>query len=246
MVKKRLEGRIPGAFNDSLALNLAKRLAFFPLYMDQVSSFIESTKMALDQFDQICPGISDDELQCLSPDSLWHSSSVAQAIEAPIVMKLDRETRRVLATISFFDPDQIPEKLLISATGEVPVLSTAFRSKQVLLSLARYSLIYLDVGEIRQDRCISLHRLVRDAALRLEPNPQAIFDDAVKLLRDRFPLHGLARDHMVEQWDECETFQPHVLALHRQYQEIKAKECLQASFDFIELVYSCAWYVLTG
>lgn len=243
LVKRRLGGRIAGKFNDSIAAELAQRLLYFPLWMDHVMAFIGESRMTLDQFNAVSMPLDDHELQDVSVDSEWHRSSVAAAIEDHVA-KLDSVSRHTLTTIAFFDPDKIPQKLLVSVDGQVSTLSSQIKCEKLLVSLSRYSYVSLNGGEGIHDRCISVHRLVRDAALRLSRSPQAAFNDAISLLRQCFPLQGQARDHVVEYWDDCEAFQPHVLSLHQRYLELKQTEKLQPSFEFIELVYSCAWWVL--
>ncbi|KAK0732132.1 hypothetical protein B0H67DRAFT_474708, partial [Lasiosphaeris hirsuta] len=244
MIKKRLEG-IPDPISDESAARLADRLGYFPLYMDQVLSFIESPPYALslDQFYQQCPEVADldDELQGLDPHGLWDSSGVAVAMEAHLNKILTPQHKVVLKTMAFFDPDDIPERLLFSSSLPSWALSTQLRQQKVLKHLSRYSFIVPSGRGDRAERSFSIHRLIRDAALRLDTSTQTTFDNAVGLLRHAFPLHGLARDHMVEDWVECEAFHLHVLALHQRYLEIRLKEAIVASYEFLELVYSCAW-----
>ena len=243
LIKKRLTGKISGAFDDNSAAKLAKFLGYFPLYMAQAASFIESSRYTLSRFYELSPELADDELQDWHTDGLWYPSSVARALESHIT-KLDSQLKTVLKTMAFFDPDRIPERLLISRDKQVRALSTPFQCQSALVNLERHSFIHFDIVGINgAEKNINMHRLVRDAALRLDTNTQEAFDNAVHLLRQSFPLQGLARDHMVEDWGKCEEFQPHVLALHKRYMELRTRQSLQASNEFLELVYSCSWCV---
>ncbi|KAK3377123.1 P-loop containing nucleoside triphosphate hydrolase protein [Lasiosphaeria ovina] len=248
MIKKRLSRQDSKELSDEVAQDLAKRFGFYPLYMDQMTSFIESDKQPLSEWcKQLDSEFGDSELQEVDPDGLYYRESVAKAIETH-VKRLDVPNRIVLATIGFFDPDYIPERLLLSQSQRMTNLSSAVKRQKTLFALSRSSFIQLSPGRgtrsSSRDRCISLHRLVRDSAIRSCPNTQEAFDNAVDMLRHAFPLHKLSRDHMVEDWDDCETFQPHVLALHQQYLGLNLNgQATLPSFEFIELIYSCAWYM---
>ncbi|XP_044724019.1 tetratricopeptide repeat domain-containing protein [Hirsutella rhossiliensis] len=245
-VKWRLQEKIQGEIDDKSAADLAKRFGYYPLYMDQMMSFIESAPLTLDEFyKQLESEPADDELQDLCIDSPWYTTSVAKAIESHMtkLRSFDSQARDILTTVAFFDPDSIPERLLLSTDGQVSCLSSTVKQHKILLTLSQPSFIYHNSGSPSQERCISLHRLVRDAALRSDLAPQKAFETAVRLLRKSFPLQKLSRDHMVEDWAECEIFQPHVLSLHHRYLDFRDRGVVAPSFDFLELIYSCAWYL---
>ncbi|KAL6825598.1 hypothetical protein J3E69DRAFT_355584 [Trichoderma sp. SZMC 28015] len=240
-VKKRLKEKIQGDIDDDSAADLAKRFAYYPLYMYHMTSFIEMASLTLDGFYEQLESepAADDELQDLCVDSPWYTKSVAKAIESHMA-KLDPQAREILTAVAFFDPDSIPERLLLSTDGKVSYLSSAIKRQKILFSLSQPSFIYINTDDESSERCISLHRLVRDAALRSDFEPQKAFETAVWLLRKSFPLHKMSRDHMVEDWAECEAFQPHVLALHDRYLDFRKRGVLAPSFESIELIYSCA------
>lgn len=253
MIKRRLgtKGQ-EQQLDDQLAASLARRFGFYPLYMDQMASYIESDPVPLSEWQRrLDEEFGKNELQDVDPEGPWYRISVAKAMETH-VMKLDAPNRLVLATIGFFDPDNIPEKLLLSRNGGIENLETPFKRHKTLQRLSKPSLVQVQpsphdgaiTGGQEHGRWISLHRLVRDSAIRSCPDLQKAFDNAIHLLRQAFPLHKPSRDHMVEDWDDCETFQPHVLALHRRYTELRDQRAMIPSFNFIELIYSCAWYVL--
>ena len=240
------------AIDDSSAADLAQRLGLYPLYMDTVMSLVQSlihpsssASSTLREFlEQLQSEPTDHELQKLGADNPWYTNSVAKAIGAHLTKfgTSKPQARDVLSIIAFLDPDSIPQQLLLSADGKVPSLSSGVKQKMALGQLIGSSFIYLDLSDPKLGKRIHLHRLVRDAALRSELEPQRAFDAAVSLLRKSFPLHGISRDHMVENWAECEAYQPHVLALHGQYLEFRKKRAVSPTFEFIELAYSCAWY----
>jgi hypothetical protein len=244
LIKKRLRGQIYSAIDDDAAADLAKRFAYYPLYIDQMTSLMESAPLTLAEFyGQLGSEQADHELQDFAMSSPWYSISVAKAIESHIAKlhSFNAQAADILTTLAFFDPDSIPERLLLSAIGLVPCVSSVLRWKKILFTLSRSSFVYRDPDGASEKEHIHMHRLVRDAALRSAPTLQSAFETAVQLLRRSFPLHKMSRDHMVEDWAVCEVFQPHVLSLHSQYVAFRNGGAIAPSFDFIELIYSCAW-----
>lgn len=245
LIRRRFGEQGYAGIDEIIAAKLAKRFGLYPLYMDQVASFIESDPIPLSEWqERLNLEFGDQDLQNIDPDSPWYKDSVAKAIETHVT-RLEPHNRLVLgAAIAFFDPDDIPERLLLSQDVRIASLSNPIKRRTMLARLSKSSFIKVSLRRARgsDGRQISLHRLVRDSAIRSCPDIQTAFDNAVLLLRQAFPLHQLSRDHMVEDWEDCETFQPHVLALHQQYIDLKSNQVQVApSFEFIELIYSCAW-----
>lgn len=242
LISKRLRGRIPGTVNDADAAQLAKRFGYLPLFIEHMTSFIQVSEISLSKFFEEHPENSDRDLQDVALGCPWYTSSIAKAIEAHL-HKLDCHTKLALDIMAFFDPDEIPERLVMSGAAVAESLKSKVQYQKALANLSQFSLLGKFEERKNQERCFNIHRLVRDAALRSSSNLQAAFDNAVNLLRRSFPLQKFSRDHMVEDWIECEVFQAHVLALHHNYTELRKKTSLKASFEYIELVYSCSWYV---
>jgi hypothetical protein len=67
---------------------------------------------------------------------------------------------------------------------------------------------------------------------------QGAFNAAVHLLHQYFPLQSEARNHMNENWAECELY---ITAFHDRYCKLLERTTLTLSYDFIELLYCCAW-----
>jgi hypothetical protein len=240
LISKRLRGKIPGTVDDADAAQLAKRFGYLPLFIEHMTSLIEMSEVSLSKFFEEHPENSDRDLQDLALDCPWYTSSIAKAIEAHL-NKLDCNTKFVLDIMAFFDPDEIPERLVTSGAAVAESLNS--KVQYHLAHLLKSSFLGKFEEQKNQEVCFNIHRLVRDAALRSSSNLQAAFDNAVLLLRRSFPLQKFSRDHMVEDWIECEVFQAHVLSLHHNYTELRKKASLKASFEYIELVYSCSWYV---
>lgn len=76
--------KIQGDINDDSAADLAKRFAYYPLYMYHMTSFIEVASLKLGEFYKQLESepVADNELQDLCVDSPWCTKSVAEAVES--------------------------------------------------------------------------------------------------------------------------------------------------------------------
>ncbi|KAK4671657.1 hypothetical protein QC764_0097480 [Podospora pseudoanserina] len=244
-IRKRLSTRRIQGLNENTAGDLASKLGLYPLVLDQMVTVIESEPepMPLSQMHELLKIEFGDELfQNIKPDSPWYQDSAGAAIETHI-MNMDKQYRLGLGTIAFFDPDNIPVQLLLSKDRKVACFENEAKLRVILSRLRKSSFIGTANKGIGDDcKRINIHRLVRDCALRMCPDHQMAFENAVHLLRQAFPLHHFSRDHMVEYWEVCEKFQPHVLTLHQQYIHLKTVDAipLRSFFEFIDLIYSCA------
>jgi len=216
-------------------------LGCHPLAINQMASFIRESKCSVSALQEMHTRRKEAlELQQVDYTSLWSTHTVAVTFDIAIE-KLNSAAHLTLEFLSFFDPDRIPEDLLWDKAAKIPSLSTTVSRHVIIKELRTFTLI----NKNTHDRTISLHRLVRDAALRRlnshYERKQSAFENAVHLLRHAFPLHGIARDHMTEVWDQCEIYLPHVLALHERYVEMIDGRPPTVTIEFIELIYSCAW-----
>lgn len=229
---------------DTVIANFSKSLSHHPLSMSNMASLIiESPNLTLEKYMEETNETRRD-LQFHKTESLWYDNSLSCTMDLWF-KSLPTGLRTVLTVLAFFDPDRIPEKLLETKSEQLPEASGRANCLSIMASLDRYSIARLNqVGDITGS-FFGMHRLVQDTALRVPKDGlQRAFDAAVDLLVKVFPLHSVTRDHMVEQWEECEVFQSHVLALHDRYVELEKKAMLRPSYDFINLIYSCAWSVL--
>ncbi len=229
------------AEEDQAATNIVSALGCHPLAINQMASFILGSQCSILALEEMHARRQESlELQQVDCTSPWYSNTVAATFDLSIE-KLSDAAGLTLELLAFFDPDKIPEDLLSSNNAKIPWLSTAVSRHVIVKDLRTFTLI----NKNAEERTINLHRLVRDAALRRLHShfdkKQTAFDNAVLLLREKFPLHGLARDHMVEVWGQCERYQPHVLALHERYVEMTEATPPMVTLEFIELIYSCAW-----
>ncbi|KAF4119669.1 TPR protein [Geosmithia morbida] len=252
LTQKLLNGRIEG-LDPHAAADLAKRSQYYPLLIEQVTSFIGCSYSTMAEFtEEVGRGSTDRDLQHIHLDNPWSSGSVLDAIASHMhtLGSNNPMAVEILATIAFFDPDSIPEGMLYYPSGPVPILSSTISIKSLLGELSRRSFIARLPASEGRGASINMHRLVRDIVMHSTVPLQRPFEYAVALLRQSFPLQGMARDHMVEHWGRCEIFQPHVLSLHCHYLESQAhrdgEKVLRPSSDFVDLIYSCACTLASG
>ncbi|KAF2489451.1 hypothetical protein BU16DRAFT_598496 [Lophium mytilinum] len=225
------------------AEQVARVLGYHPLAINQMATFIIKSGCSIPSFLELyAQREASNELQGIDCKCPWYKNTVAAAFDLTIerAEKLGSEASALLDVLSLFDPDKIPEQML--SKESLGAVSDVHRL--VAISDLRSMTLLSDNPE---NNTVSVHRLVRDAALRKIKSSQVkantAFNTAIFLLRKVFPLHGLARDHMTESWMQCEMYLSHVLALHDRYQEVQDTRFVQVSIDFVELLYSCAWYL---
>ncbi|XXG95595.1 hypothetical protein Hte_001863 [Hypoxylon texense] len=231
------------------AENVASALHCHPLAVSQMATFIVESQFPIEKFlTTYSRRDTAHQLQGVYSDSPWYPMPVAKTFDLAIT-RLDERSLSALDTLSFFDPDKIPVDLLtrdLDATGKDANVDIVCQ-RVVIRNLNKYALLNVDSDENHVGHIIRIHRLVQDAVhRRLARNPSSreeAFQRAVKLLRRSFPLHGLARDHMVEYWEECEVYLPHVRALHDIFLEMEELKGVASNVEFVELIYSCAWYL---
>jgi hypothetical protein len=219
---------------------IAKNLGCHPLAMDQMASFIVEAGCSLDEFlDMYSRREEANTLQQANSTSPWYWKPVAAAFDIS-VGRLNGDAGITLDLLSFFDPDKIPDALISGQVQSLPNLKTVASRRLVMQDLRRYSLISAAEGQ----HTTTIHRLVRDAVLRtlsLDDKRQlAALQNSLALLRQAFPLHGRARGHMTERWDECEEFLPHVLSFHQTFLDT-GQDGSELASTLAELLYSCAW-----
>jgi hypothetical protein len=220
---------------------VAKALGYHPLAINQMANFIIDSKCTVPSFLELYAQREESnqlqEEDCKNP---WYENTVAAAFDLIIerAEKLGSQATKVLDVFSLLDPDRIQEEML---SREVLDVTSDVHRLVAIKDLRRMALL----NENTEKHTVSVHRLVQDAVLRKlglsETRANTAFTIAVSLLRKVFPIQGPARDHMTESWAECEDFLSHVLSLHGRYVELRERQPIAVSMDYVELLYSCAW-----
>jgi DNA polymerase III delta prime subunit len=239
-------GRYLGRLDEEAAMRLARTLGYHPLALTQIASFIlESSSTIPAVLEMLTKFEASHKLLDMDHSSLWYNDTVEAAFELSI-SRLTENTRRTMGVLCFFDPDSIPEALLISkGKGHQNQLLSHLESplnRGVLVKdLRRFTL----VNKNMETQTLTIHRLVQGVVFKQLKGDishlRISFETALQLLHGAFPLHSLSRDHMTEVWPRCEVYLPHVLAFHENYRRLVVDGELCITSDFIELMYSCAW-----
>lgn len=227
------------------AATINEALGGLPLALNQMASYIRESGCSLATFLKIYSDRGQaNELQ-ENPGTvgeLWYKHTVAKAVDI-IILNLDQNTVATLEMLAFFDPDEIPVSLLHDKSQKIPFLSSELHVNSVVMPLVRFSLV--DKNTNKTGLTYSIHRLVRDAALRRLSSEhgrrQLAFDHSLHLIQQAFPAQCSFRQHMTELWPDCEVFVPHVVSLHEQYTDMIKEKPLSVSGSFINLLYNCSW-----
>ncbi|CAO1597919.1 hypothetical protein XANCAGTX0491_001708 [Xanthoria calcicola] len=225
---------------DCELVEISKSLGFLPLAIDQMVSFILETDCTVSSFQQMYKEQADELQDTPAARTRPYSKTVAAAF-ALALDRLDETARSTIECLAFFDPDQIPERLLSDSTCKIPYLSGQISREKIFKDLRSFTLIRRNP----ENSTLAIHRLLRDAAIRsLESDmqkQQAAFDNAVHLINQAFPKQAASRDHMTEVWTACEVYVQHVISLHDIYTRMDRKNILRISADFVDTLYSCSW-----
>jgi hypothetical protein len=80
----------------------------------------------------------------------------------------------------------------------------------------------------------SLQRGIREKLAKNKGKQQAVFDQAVTLVREVFPHSNPLQQPSPEKWSECQKLLPHLHALHDVYQA--SRPHIKGSLDFAQLL----------
>ena len=216
-------------------------LGHLPLAIDQMASFIRESNCSLTEFLDIYKvrGKAFELHQIPGAPVPWYTHTIATSFDLSI-QKLSRNASVTLDILGFLHPDEIPEAVLEDKnTSEF--LNDSLTRRVIVKDLRRFSLITSN----KSKQTFSLHRLVRDAALRNgscngeAQNPA--FNHVVRLLHGAFPHHCPFREHMTELWRSCEIYLPHFLSVHEHYIKMVNFVPQELCETFTELLYSCSW-----
>ncbi|KLJ06111.1 hypothetical protein EMPG_10448 [Blastomyces silverae] len=227
------------------ARQITESFGHHTLTIKQMASYIRESKCSIPQFRKAYADSTKRRQLLATPNEFsapGYSHTTATAF-AVIFSKLSTDSLCTLGMLSFFDPDRIPETLLEDRQNRVPCLADIMGHHTIMRELGRYSLI----DKLEDEANLRLHRIVAyTVAEEFDSDvarAQAAFQSAVAMLHQYFPLQSEARTHMNEKWGECEKYVSHVIAFNERYCKLSEQVTLTLSYDFIELLYCCAWYL---
>lgn len=248
---------IPNEPEEDTARQIANALGGVPLAISQMAGIIRRQDLTLSEFFEL---YTDHEERASLYETKFdtnlvtyrHSLSTVWAFE-----KLKPQARQLLELISFLDPDVIGEDLLIEASVELLSKGVQFKKSSYIearTDLLQSSLIQRD----KQQRQISVHRIVQDAILSTMDvtKKRFLFDQVVRMLWADWPsampkpskepellqpkTTG-GRLH-VGRWPVCAAIYPHVLRIHQLWSTIS--DPLEVTrLLFAKLLNEAAWCV---
>ncbi|KAL7794447.1 tetratricopeptide repeat domain-containing protein [Trichoderma ceciliae] len=220
------------------ARKIADALGGVPLAISQMAGIIRRQDLTLSEFLE------------LYADHEEHASLYETKFDTNLV------TSKLLELISFLDPDNIGEDLLMTASTELLSEGAQFKKSNYIEArsdLLQSSLIYRD----KEKQQISVHRLVQDAILTTMDmaEKQLMFDQVVRILWAGWPsaMPKPSREPELPQpkstggrlhvarWPICASIYPHVIRIHQFWSTISDMS-EATSLLFAKLLSEAAWY----
>ncbi|CAN9380784.1 unnamed protein product [Alternaria alternata] len=160
---------------------------------------------------------------------------------------LSQSALSLINVITFFDPDQISEDILMMMSSvevrhrpeEYPVTATGFMDARS--ELAKSSLVKRN----RERKELVIHRIIQDAArLRMQPDVvDSCFISVTHLLYTAWPFSEF--EFSTARWRLCEPLISHVANLYRIYQQTDAlKAVKEGRPELARLFMDFGWYFI--
>lgn len=216
-----LQTRLEDAEKVSLeqASELTNLLGHLPLALEQAAAYIEQTRCGIDEYIRRFRTMRE-ELWGVEKAPLTYKKTVATTwnISMEKLRQESPDAADLLNFIAFLAPNDIPLSLLEDGASDFPnnlpsALKTRLSSEQLVLALARYSLIdeQNEVFAGEPDKMLSVHRLVQTVVRdQLGPEGAASFlEAAIEFVRYRFRFD--ARNP--ETWAPIAWLLPHAEAV---------------------------------
>ncbi|KAG9242074.1 hypothetical protein BJ878DRAFT_544615 [Calycina marina] len=234
-----LEVSVPS--NQEKAKAITNTLGGLPLALSQIGGFISQRKLPLQDFlplyernsakiDSRKTGITDYE-HTLS--TVWEMS----------LSKLSGDSLKLLNLLAFFEPDCIPEMILIKSSKLLNNGEFVFLDDEMDLGDAEEVLLHAAlINKNMEDATLSVHRLVQASVLRrLDEDQRSKYcDTTVQMLNWGFP-DTWSQDigHQFQAWTKCDKCLPHVNYLAKQITRYKISPNNPQQYG--ELLLRCSW-----
>ncbi|KAI0387825.1 tpr repeat-containing protein [Hypomontagnella monticulosa] len=164
------------------------------------------------------------------------------------LQKLLSEAKTLLNVLAFFDPDMIPERLIVNTQASIEdprleFLFDEFDFGDAVMELIRASL----VSRLASSKSLSLHRLVKFATLSKISSEEKrfYFENIVRILSYDFPntwnKRGSYQGHGYQSWETCSAVLPHVGSLMEAMKEFKIE--VSEPEDWAGLVFRSGTYL---
>ncbi|KAL7781016.1 hypothetical protein V8C43DRAFT_328491 [Trichoderma afarasin] len=223
---------------------LANKLGGLPLAINQIAGLFRQLRCSYTGFLQLYDdkGIAtvfetqvgqDDGQESRSLGTIW------------ALNRLSNLTRALLQVLCLFDPDEIPEELLLSTSLEqdfpdYPKTKVDYLKARAGLSSS--SLINLD----EEGKKVSLHRLIQDTVLQQmsEDELNAAYRAAIRLVFAVWPFQSIKEHHSVARFSDCELFFPSVLRLKEGLERLLQQKVFSPkNLEVARLFNDVGWYM---
>ncbi|HZS77874.1 MAG TPA: tetratricopeptide repeat protein [Ktedonobacteraceae bacterium] len=195
----------------ALAHEIVEATDGLPLAIDQAGAYIEETRCGLKGYLDLYQSRHKELLQRRGILPTDHPESVAATLSLSFeqIMRQNPIAADLLRLLAFFDPEAIPEEMIILGVSALDAtslseISDPFQFNEAIQLLMRYSLI----RRIPDEQVLSTHRLVQ-VVLKdsLPENEQRIWAEyVIRVLNQVFP------EVDPETWSKCQRYIPHVQA----------------------------------
>jgi tetratricopeptide (TPR) repeat protein len=160
------------------------------------------------------------------------------------ISTLSNEALQLLDTISLFDPDSIPTRLIEHfETPNAVAISSALGNfglhSKAMSNL--YSRSLVRKKGLRTSQILSIHRLIQSAVRRRWSDDQKMsaFEKAAFCIEQVYPRQVKGQS-MAEMYSECATYNSHMLSIYKYF--CKNKDQLTPNMDYAEILAHCSWY----
>ena len=157
-------------YSDDIAIDLAKRLQFLPLALEQAAAYIEQTQNVtyqdyIDIFKEKGIDVFDTDNYLVD-----YSSIINLTWQISMEKITDLSAKQMFYMCSYFAPDNIPVYLFVNGNTILPnplvySISDDIKRNEIIKNLSRYSLISvsrLNNLDSNEKRVLSMHRLVQE------------------------------------------------------------------------------------
>ena len=166
------------------------------------------------------------------------------------ITRLSKEASRLLKILTYLDPDEIPDQLLLKGSrnsSDLRFLSSRLAYLDTISELLRGGLVTraTSKGDNTSDeyiRGLSVHRLVLESVFhQLDAKSRSErCEDAVSILLNAWPTNPKNIFRMNALWSTCALYLPHVVALEIRYRESPP---IDAPQGMVHLFFQASWYL---
>ncbi|KAF1810425.1 hypothetical protein P152DRAFT_491441 [Eremomyces bilateralis CBS 781.70] len=156
-----------------------------------------------------------------------------------------KPSRALLDVLSFFDPDGIPERLIVTGAGKVELANfpgSGSDCQNAISALRKYSLVQRN----KVDRSkLLMHRIFQEAVRRQMSQEyyRQVFNASVKIISLAWPFRAFSWGHSIRWWPECEILLPHIIRMRSWATYIATmEEDISGAYEYARLSCKAGWY----